>query len=115
MRTTIVANSDVVQIIQGHEEVDEYNSTFTSWDTPTVVASGRATIQHFMSSEEDVDRQTTIEGLRLISDDPALFNFMAEHRVIYAGRTYEVDGEIQQWRFFSRVHHIEVYLRRVIG
>lgn len=115
MRTSIVSGSDTVQIIAPTEVTDPYGSTRFSWSSPTLVAEGKATIQHFMASEDDDDRQTTIEGLRLISDDPALFNFDAKHRVLYAGRTYEVDGEIQQWRFFSRVHHVEVYLRRVVG
>lgn len=116
MATSIIRNSDIVSILRAVETLDEYNAKYLDWTTPTVVASGRASVQHFLTTEDDTDRQTTTEGLRLVSDDPALFDvFGPEDRILYDGRTYEVDAEIQKWRLFGRIHHIEVYLKRVVG
>lgn len=115
MSVSIVANSDTIQIIRGTVTTDQYGSERIDWSSVTVHASGKATIQHFTSTEEDMDRQTTIEGLRLVSDDKRLFDFLPTDRVVYAGKTYEVDGEIQLWRLFGKPHHVEVYLRRVVG
>jgi hypothetical protein len=115
MTTSIIGNSDIVDVIRGNVVRDEYNADFIDWSNPQIVATGRASVQHFLTTEDDSDRQTTTEGLRLISDDPTLFDFLPTDRVVYAGKTYEVDAEIQQWRLFGRIHHIEVYLRRVVG
>lgn len=115
MGTSIIGNSDIVDVIRAVKRKDEYNSEYLDWSTPLTVATGRASIQHFLTTEDDTDRQTTTEGLRMISDDPVLFNFEPTDRVVYNGDTYEVDAEIQKWRLFGRVHHIEVYLKRVVG
>lgn len=113
---SIVRNSDIVSILRGTETQDAYGSTIIDWSSPTTVVSGRASIQHFLTTEDDTDRQTTVEGLRLISDDPALFNVIKPiDRVSYSAKIYEVDAEIQHWRLFGKVHHIEVYLKRVVG
>jgi hypothetical protein len=116
MGTSIVGNSDIVEVIRGQEYTDEYNRTEYDFSHPTVVASGRASIQDFLTTEDDTDRQTTTEGLRLISDDPALFNvLLPTDRIKYVGIDYEVDAPIQGWRLFNKLHHIEVYLKRVVG
>lgn len=116
MGTSIVGNSDVVYIIRGQIKKDEYNAEYVDWANAETVAEGKASIQHFLTTEDDTDRQTTTEGLRLVSDDPALFDVMLPtDRIRYVGTDYEVDAEIQQWRLFGRIHHIEVYLKRVVG
>lgn len=116
MPASIIRSSDIVDVVRAVKTKDEYNSEYLDWSTATVVASGRASIQHFLTTEDDSDRQTTTEGLRLISDDPALFNvFGPEDRIRYAGTDYEVDAPIQAWRLFAKVHHIEVYLKKVVG
>lgn len=116
MATSIIRNSDLVDVLAAVVEIDEYNSEVLDWSNPTVVATGRASIQHFLTTEDDTDRQTTTEGLRLISDDPILFNALnPTNRIAYAGGVYEVDAPIQKWRLFARAHHIEVYLKRVVG
>jgi hypothetical protein len=114
MTTSIIGNSDIVQIIRATETMDEYNLPVKVWNI--TVASGRASIQDFLTTEDDSDRQTTTEGLRLISDDPALFNRMLPtDRIRYAGIDYEVDAPIQNWRLFGKLHHVEVYLKKVVG
>lgn len=112
---SIIRNSDTIQIVRGTEVVDDYGSRRMDWSNPTVVAEGKASVQYFMTTEDNVERQTTIEGLRVISNDPNLFDFLPTDRVVYAGEVYEVDAEVQQWRFFGKVHHIEVYIRKVTG
>lgn len=116
MATSIIRNSDVVDIVRGETKTDEYNSEYVDWTNAETIVSGKASVQHFLTTEDDTDRQTTTEGLRLVSDDPALFEVMLPtDRIRYAGRMYEVDAEIQQWRLFGKIHHIEVYLKRVVG
>lgn len=116
MGATIVRNSDLVEVIRPAKILDEYNSDVVDWSNSSVVAEGRASIQDFLATEDDTDRQTVTEGLRLISDDPALFDVITpDDRIRYIGTDYEVDAPIQKWRLFGRIHHIEVYLKRVVG
>lgn len=116
MATSIIRNSDTVAVYRAVKRVDEYNSEYLDWSSPVFVVNGKASIQHFLTTEDDTDRQTTTEGLRLVSDDPALFEaFNPEDRIFYVNNYYEVDAEIQRWRLFGRIHHIEVYLKRVVG
>lgn len=116
MSTSIIGNSDVIQVLRGTTYLDEYGSEEVTWASPTIIASGRASIQHFLTTEDDTDRQTTTEGLRLISDDSRLFNVIKPtDRILYVGTAYEVDAEVQHWRLFGKLHHIEVYLKRVVG
>jgi hypothetical protein len=116
MGTSIIGNSDTVSVLRGTVVIDAYNSEFMDWNDPDVVGSGKASVQDFLTSEDSVDRETTTEGLRLVSDDPALFNVMLPtDRILYNGIIYEVDAPIQVWKLFARVHHVEVYLKKVIG
>lgn len=116
MGTSIIRNSDFVSVLRGLQKRDEYNADYIDWTAPETVVTAKASVQHFLTTEDDTDRQTTTEGLRLVSDDPALFEVMLPtDRILYAGKVYEVDAEIQQWRLFNRIHHIEVYLKRVVG
>lgn len=116
MGTSIIGNSDTAQVVRGREFVDEYHNTQYNFSDETIVAVGKVSIQDFLTTEDDSDRQTTTEGLRLISDDPRLFNAMKPtDRIRYNGVDYEVDAPVQIWRLFGRVHHVEVYLKKVIG
>lgn len=116
MATSIIRNSDIVTVLRGLKTRDKYNADAWDWSNPEAIVSGKASVQHFLTTEDDTDRQTTTEGLRMISDDPAVFDTMLPtDRILYAGKVYEVDAEIQQWRLFNRIHHIEVYLKRVVG
>lgn len=116
MATSIVRNSDVISVLRGEKKKDKYNAEFVDWTTPQTVVTGRGSVQNFLGTEDDTDRQTTTEGNRLISDDPALFYvILPTDRVVYDGMTFEVDSAVQLWRLFGRPHHIEVNLKRVIG
>lgn len=116
MATSIIRNSDIVSVLRATVKKDEYNSEFLDWSNPETIVSARASIQHFLTTEDDTDRQTTTEGLRLVSDDPAIYGVLQPtDRISYAGEVYEIDAPIQEWRLFGMVHHIEVYLKRVVG
>lgn len=116
MATSIIGNSDFVSVLRGVNKRDEYNSEYIDWSDPEVIVSAKGSVQNFLGTEDDTDRQTTTEGNRLISDDPALFEVMLPtDRILYDGKTFEVDSEIQLWRLFGRAHHIEVNLKRVVG
>lgn len=116
MPASIIRNSDIIDVLAPSMVEDEYHSLVEDWTTPVIVASGRASIQNYLATEDDVDRQTTTEGFRLISDDPALFGVIqATHRIDYNGEILEVTSPEQMWRLFSREHHIELFLRRVDG
>lgn len=116
MLTTIISRGDIVQVLEADEVRDDYNSVVQDWNNATVVAQGRASVQNYLASEDNVDRQTAVQGWRLISSDPALFNvILPTHRIIYNGVTYEVDSSAAMYRLFSTDHHVEVFLRRVDG
>lgn len=116
MPATIIRNSDIINVLAPDLVEDEYNSIVEDWSTPTIVATGRASIQNYLATEDDVDRQTETEGFRLITDDPALFNYIdARYRIDYNGVILEVTSPEQKWRLFARPHHVEVFLRRVDG
>lgn len=116
MGTSIIGNSDTADVIRGEEVIDEYRRTVYNFNNSTVVGTGKVSIQDFLGTEDDSDRQTTTEGLRLISDDPRLFNVIRPtDRILYNGVYYEVDAPIQGWKLFGRLHHIEVNLKKVVG
>ena len=116
MPASIIRNSDIIDVLEADLVSDEYNSLVEDWDNASIVASGRASIQNYLATEEDVDRQTETEGFRLISDDPALFGVIdARHRIDYNGTILEVTSPEQMWRLFGRDHHIELFVRRVDG
>ena len=116
MATSIVRNSDFVSVLRGETKKDEYNSEYVDWSTPETVVTGKGSVQNFLNLEDDTDRQTTTQGDRLISDDPALFTvLLPTDRLLYDGKIFEMDSEIEAWRLFGRVHHIEVNLKRVVG
>jgi hypothetical protein len=116
MGTSIIANSDIIQVYRAPIVEDEYNREVRDWSSATVVASGRASIQHYLALEEDIDRQTVTEGARLFTDDPAMQGqILAEDRVLYQGRYWEVTSPPQEFRFFSRYHHTEMFVRITDG
>lgn len=117
MGTSIIRNSDLITVIRAAYATDAYNRTLRDWDLPpTTVVVGRASIQHYLALEEDIDRQTETEGARLFTDTPDMRGkIQAEDRVIYDGRTWEVTSPPQEYRLFGRYHHTELFLRLITG
>ena len=116
MGTSIIANSDFIQVLRAPVVVDAYNREVRDWDNATVIKTGRASIQHYLALEEDVDRQTETEAGRLFTDTPDMRGqIQAYDRVIYDGRTWEISSPPEEFRFFSRYHHTEMFLKLVNG
>lgn len=116
MATSIIRNSDIVQVLRATFSTDEYGSLVPNWASPTVVATGRGSVQHYLSLEEDIDRQTETEGARLFTEDTVFVGTLqAEDRLLYNGRTWEITSPPQEWRMFGRYHHTEIFLKLVQG
>lgn len=106
---------DECSILRAPTTVDAYMSTIYDWDNAVVVATGRCSIQPGFSDEVPEDRQTVVTTWRLITDDPALYVLRATDRVVWQGRTLDVDSLGMLWRHRSADHHIEATLREVQG
>lgn len=116
MGTSIVRNSDNIQVLRAVLVVDEYGRETRDWDNATVVKTGHASIQHYLALEEAVDRQTETEAARLFTDTADMRGAVtAEDHVIYAGRTWEVTSPPEEFRLFGRYHHTEMFVRIVDG
>jgi hypothetical protein len=114
--TSIIRNSDIIQVLRAPIVVDAYNRSSRNWDAGAVVKTGRASIQHYLALEEDVDRQTETEAGRLFTDSLDMQGAIeAEDRVIYAGRTWEVTSPPEEFRLFGRYHHTEMFVRIIEG
>lgn len=116
MGTSVIRNSDVIEVHRAPVVTDEYNREIRDWSSSTIVKTGRASIQHYLALEEDIDRQTETEGARLFTDTPDMRGaILAEDRVKYDGRFWEVVSPAQEYRLFSRYHHSEMFVRLVNG
>ncbi len=115
--TSIIRNSDIITVLRAPYAEDDYGSVYRDWELgATTVASGRASIQHYMALEEDIDRQTETEGARLFTDTADMRGVIqSEDRVVYDGRTWEVTSPPQEYRLFGRYHHTEMFIRLVVG
>lgn len=116
MGTSVIRNSDVISVYRAPVIEDEYNREVSDWANATVVGSGRASVQHYMALEEDIDRQTETEGARLFTDTPDMRGMIqATDRILYDSRYWEVTSPPQEYRLFSRYHHTEIFVRLVDG
>lgn len=112
MTTTLI--TETVQVWRAPVVADSYNQQVRSWPG-TQVATGRASVQPRFGLEDIQDRQTTTETFRLISDDAAIFGLLTTDRIVWRGRTLEVDGVPQMWYHRQVWHHMEANLRVVTG
>jgi hypothetical protein len=116
MATSIIGNSDIVTVMRAPIVTDTHGREVRDWTSAVAVATGRASIQHYLALEEDIDRQTTTEAARLFTDTSDMRGvILAEDRVVYAGRTWEVTSPPEEFRLFSRYHHTEMFVRYVDG
>lgn len=107
--------NDTVQVLRAPVVEDAYHSQTRNWSAATVVATGLAAVQPGFSDENSDDRQTTISTWRLISDSTDLYGILPTDRILWQGKTFEVDSEASMWRWRNADHHIEVNLREVHG
>lgn len=116
MSASIIRNGDLVEVLRAPTVTDEYNREVQDWANATVYKTGRGSIQHYLSLEEDVDRQTETEGARLFTDSSEMEGAVQPmDRIRYDGRIWEVTSPPQEWRFFGRYHHSEIFVRLVNG
>lgn len=92
-----------------------YNQTKPDYSAGTVIASGRATVQPFLSNEDDINRETTNQQFRLITDDPSLFVATAKNAIRRYGVVYRIDGEPFVWYLNGKIHHVEMNLQIIKG
>lgn len=116
MGTSIIRNSDIISVLRGTTVTDSYGRILKDWTSPAVVATGRASIQHYLALEEDKDRQTDTEAGRLFTDTSDMRGkIFSEDRFVYDGRTWEVTSPPEEFRLFGRYHHTEMFVRIVHG
>lgn len=116
MATSIIGNSDIITVKRAPLVQDAHGREIRDWSSSVTVVSGRASIQHYLALEEDIDRQTTTEAARLFTDTSDMRGMIeAEDRVEYSGRTWEVTSPPEEFRLFSRYHHTEMFVRYVDG
>lgn len=116
MATSIIGNSDIITVKRAPTIVDEYGRSVKDWANAVTVTTGRASIQHYLALEEDIDRQTETEAGRLFTDTSDMRGVIqAEDRVIYASRTWEITSPPEEFRLFGNYHHTEMFVRLVQG
>jgi len=86
----------------GNQAPDWANATSTSYP---------AAVGPLSSVEDVVDQQQTTTRLRLIL--PASADVAAADRIVWAGQTYEIDGEVIAVKRRGRTHHLEAVLIKV--
>jgi head-tail adaptor len=71
-----------------------------------------AWVQPVSSDEQTLNEQRVVSRWRLFAEPSA--DIAATDRISWAGKTFQVDGEVQAWDV-GYVHHFEGYLRLVTG
>lgn len=104
-----------VTILTPTETTNRYGDTVYGWDAPNETAA--IAIAYPTSSSEDNDKRTAlISGLTLLFPDPCPPELTHICRVVARGETWEVDGDMGDWRspWGWQPGH-QVNLRRVAG
>lgn len=87
-----------------------YGNELYDWPNATSVDYA-AEVQPVSSTEDVVNQPQTVTRWRMFLLPDA--NVKATDRIVWAGLTLEVDGEVEQWRPRGRLHHFEAVLKRV--
>jgi Phage head-tail joining protein len=99
-----------VSILRAPLVAGDYGNQDRDWQNAASTTSP-AEIQPIKAGEAVVNEQRTITRWRVFL--PASSNLVSTDRVSWAGATYEVDGEVEQWTRRRRLHHLEAVLQRV--
>jgi len=86
----------------GNQTPDWPNATSTTYS---------AAVGPLTTAEDVVDQRQTTTRLRLIL--PPSADVIAADRIVWAGQTYEVDGEVVAVKRRGRTHHYEAVLVKV--
>lgn len=87
-----------------------YGNQKRDWAAATST-SYPAAVQPVSSAEEVVDQVRTATRWRLFL--PRSADLLASDRIEWDGGTYEVEGDVERWKRFGRLHHLEAVLFRV--
>ncbi len=80
---------------------DANGNPVLTWPTTGPTVTG-CSVQPVQGNEVTVGRETVVTRWQLYA--PATADITATDRVIHAGDTYEVDGEVQTWDFVALPH-----------
>jgi hypothetical protein len=105
---------DRVTVLRSVPVTGPYGTQEPDWTVPAQVIYP-AEVQPIVkpSDEALVNQDRTKTILRAFL--PAMVDLQATDRVVWAGLTYEVDGEPKHWYRAGRPHHVQVLLVRTVG
>lgn len=89
---------------------DRYGNSVQDWTAPAEVTI-TCTIQPADSRENVVDRDTVVTRYRLFCAPDT--DITSADRLVWRGRTFEVDGDLEEHSRKSTPHHREAFLRGV--
>jgi head-tail adaptor len=102
-----------VDVLNARTIVGPYNSIELDWSLPDVQRKVSASVQAISSSEDSVNQDRTVTRFRL-HVRPSV-RLTASSRVRWAGRTLEVEGEVEPHYRRGALDHLEAVLRLVEG
>ena len=105
--------AETVTRLRGVPVLDPYSgeATDVDWTTPDSLTIPRASVQPEQGSEETFDRDMVTSRWRLWA--PGSPDIDALDRIVHAGETYEIDGEVLRWP--GRLAHTTCLLKRTEG
>lgn len=109
----MISPNETVTVVRAPGTItDRYNNVVPDWDNAAEFAGLPANVQPMTSQELIQDRETLATYRHLWADWPRQ-DLVYTDRVIVRGLTYEVDGDVEEWRTGSGLHHYHAVLRRV--
>lgn len=88
---------------------DPYGNPSPDWAGASQTSESGWSVQPLAGQEAIVGRDTVVSRWQGLG--PATSVLTATDRVVYAGATYEVDGEVQRWDF-PPLAHVVCFLKR---
>lgn len=98
-----------ITVLRATAVEDDYGNPINQWGSATSTTVPGCSVQPVQGAEQTVGQETVVSRWQLFA--PVGTPLVATDRVIYAGNTYEVDGEVQAWDF-DPLSHLVALLRR---
>lgn len=92
---------------------DSKGNQLRDWVNAATSRNIPAWVQPLTSAEQTLNQDRVVSRWRIFLDPAA--DVQATDRVVWNGRTFQVDGEIQAWDNGYGTHHLEGFLRSVTG
>lgn len=107
-----VTYHDTVDVLRAEPTTDRYQNTVAgSWTTHLEAVP--AVVQPADTSENVIDRDTVVTRYRLHIG--ASTDITSGDRVVWQGRTFDVDGDLELHSRKGTPHHFEAFLRVTSG